>query len=317
MFKDIQRSKELMNDFNGKHADTIPIEMNVSVCTTGAWPSNAVSTCKVPEDLRPAADLYKKFYSGLHSGRKLDFRMDLGKAEVQVYFNQREKKILVVTTYQMMALLLFNTKKVLTFKEMLDMTGIPRKELAWHVLSLAHPKVKVLRKDPSSKRIEDDHRFGINPKFKNARSRVCIPLMTKPQEEDPGAEQRRQILRLRQHQMDAAIVRIMKARKTQVHNDLVQEVTRQLNNRFTPTPNDSHGRGGNMGHRQLHDIRMKQMWDVAADIMRNEGAPITVLKIRALFPGEKPRRKDLNYLLYKEQQKGNVIKHENGIKVKW
>lgn len=62
---------------------------------------------------------------------------------------------------------------------------------------------------------------------------------------------------------------------------------------------------------------MKQMWDVAADIMRNEGAPITVLKIRALFPGEKPRRKDLNYLLYKEQEKGNVMKHENGIKVKW
>lgn len=62
---------------------------------------------------------------------------------------------------------------------------------------------------------------------------------------------------------------------------------------------------------------MTQMWDVAQDIMRNEGAPITVLKIRALFPGEKPRRKDLNYLLYKEQTKGTVLKHEDGIKVKW
>jgi len=76
------------------------------------------------------------------------------------------------------------------------------------------------------------------------------------------------------------------------------------------------GRGGG-SHQKLHDIRMQQMWDVAGDIMRNEGAPITVLKIRALFPGEKPRRKDLNFLLYKEQEKGNVIKHENGIKVKW
>eukprot|EP00497_Spongosphaera_streptacantha_P000994 TRINITY_DN166_c0_g1_i5.p1 TRINITY_DN166_c0_g1~~TRINITY_DN166_c0_g1_i5.p1 ORF type:complete len:494 (-),score=137.03 TRINITY_DN166_c0_g1_i5:2-1483(-) len=238
MFKDIQRSKELMIEFNKTHSESLAIEMNVSVCTTGAWPSNTVSTCKVPEDIQPAADKYKKFYSRLHSGRKLDFRMDLGKAEVQVYFNSRENKILVVTTYQMMALLLFNTKKVLTFKEMLEMTGIPRKELAWHVLSLAHPKVKVLRKDPSSKRIEDDHRFGLHPKYKNARKRIAIPLMAKPHEDDPGAEERRQILRLRQHQMDAAIVRIMKARKTQVHTDLVAEVTRQLNNRFTPAPND-------------------------------------------------------------------------------
>jgi len=238
MFKDVQRSKELMNEFNKKSQDELPLELDVSVCTTGAWPSSQLTSCIMPSVLDEVTQSFKRFYSQLHSGRKLDFRMDQGKGDVQVHFNKSTKKVLVVTTYQMVVLLLFNRKKVLTFKEMLEMTKIPRKDLAWHVLSLAHPKVKVLRKDPSGKKIEDDHRFGINPKFKNARSRVCIPLMTKPQEEDPGAEQRRQILRLRQHQMDAAIVRIMKARKTQVHNDLVQEVTRQLNNRFTPTPND-------------------------------------------------------------------------------
>jgi len=238
MFKDIQRSKELMVDFNKKFGGDLKIEMNVSVCTTGAWPSNQVSQSIMPDSIKSAAEKYKNFYSTLHNGRKLDFRMDLGKAEVQVHFNPTTKKVLVVTTYQMMVLLLFNQKKVLTFKEMLDKTNIPRKELAWHVLSLAHPKVKVLRKDPSTKRIEDDHRFGIHPKYKNARTRVAIPLMAKPQEDDPGAEERRQILRLRQHQMDAAIVRIMKARKTQMHRDLISEVTRQLNNRFTPAPND-------------------------------------------------------------------------------
>jgi len=80
------------------------------------------------------------------------------------------------------------------------------------------------------------------------------------------------------------------------------------------------GRGGRRGggqQRQLHNIRMQQMWEVAQDIMRKEGRPITVLKIRALFPGEKPRRKDLNFLLYREQEKGNVMKLEDGIKVKW
>lgn len=40
----------------------------------------------------------------------------------------------------------------------------------------------------------------------------------------------------RRHNVEAAIVRIMKARKTLSHNELVMETTRQLSARFQPTP---------------------------------------------------------------------------------
>jgi len=40
----------------------------------------------------------------------------------------------------------------------------------------------------------------------------------------------------RKHQIEASIVRIMKAKKTMEHSNLIGEVSRQLSSRFPPNP---------------------------------------------------------------------------------
>ena len=246
MFKDVQLSKDMMLQFRKlndsgatvgkKEVDEVQLEVNV--CTTGYWPSSKVIPCKMPRDLSSACDKYKRFYLNQHSGHKLEWRFDQGQGELVVDFAPQCRKGLVLSTYQMMILLVFNTVKRVTYKEVLDMTGIPRFEIANHLLSLCHPKVNVVLKRPNNKKLEDSHQFMLNAQYKNALKKVNVPLLRAVEAEDTGEEENKAIELQRRHQMDAAIVRIMKTRKNLRHNLLVAEVIQQLSARFKPKPND-------------------------------------------------------------------------------
>merc|ERR1712129_181464 len=83
--------------------------------------------------------------------------------------------------------------------------------------------------------IQDSHKFQLNPKYQNPRAKIPIPTLNiksnKPEIDDKNME---------------AIYRIMKARKTLKHPDLVTEVVKQLRGRFTPKPVDIKKRIANL-----------------------------------------------------------------------
>ena len=62
----------------------------------------------------------------------------------------------------MCILMLYNNYDVLSFKQIEDMTKIPEIELQRQLLSLAHPKVRILKKNPNTKQIAPDHTFEYN-----------------------------------------------------------------------------------------------------------------------------------------------------------
>eukprot|EP00479_Gromia_sphaerica_P012921 TRINITY_DN6_c0_g1_i5.p1 TRINITY_DN6_c0_g1~~TRINITY_DN6_c0_g1_i5.p1 ORF type:complete len:201 (-),score=43.39 TRINITY_DN6_c0_g1_i5:202-804(-) len=192
-----------------------------------------------PVQLQDVCDKFKTFYLAKHSGRRLQWRLDLGSADIQVNFSGSTRKILHLSTYQMMVMLLFNFNDKLTYQQILQQTSIARDDLQAPLLSLAHPKVKVLSKEPNTNKVEDKHVFTINTKYKNNLYRVKIPLLTKLAKSDKQktAMMKAQQTR-RRHQIDAAIVRIMKTRKQLKHMGLLTEVVEQLRQRFQPSGTD-------------------------------------------------------------------------------
>jgi len=242
MFKDVQMSKNLMSKFKKIYdaEATEGLDLSVNVCSSGYWPASSNVNFVLPPDIKTACEKFKRFYLNQHNGHKLVWHMDKGRAEVLVHFAPKVSRTLVGTTYQMMILLVFNNARRVTFKQILDLTGVPKYDMAHHLLSLVHPKVAVILKRPSNKNLEDNHQFMINPKYFNKLLKVTIPLMPpikRPDGPDEEGDEQKIIELQRRHQMDAAIVRIMKIRKTLKHPLLVAEVISQLKARFAPKPN--------------------------------------------------------------------------------
>jgi len=135
---------------------------------------------------------------------------------------------------------LFNQKNTWSFQDILDCTRIPKEDCMVHLLSMAHPKVNVLRKKPNNKECQSNHLFQINPNYSNPRAKIDIPVVHAivPVNVAQQSKEMQQIILGRNNLMDATIVRLMKTRKTLKHVDLVAEVVKVLQKRFVPTPLD-------------------------------------------------------------------------------
>ena len=252
MFKDVILSKELMsryskvdfrtdNNNNNEEKKKMKIEditLEVHVCTTGYWPSSRAVGYKIPEELRVCADRYRRFYLGQNSGHKLEWRMDLGQAELVVDFSSQMRRSLVVNTPQMMLLLAFNSQKILSYQQLLDITGLSRIDADNSILSLAHPKIAILLKRPNTKILELSHQFMVNNKYTSQLRKVVVPLLQSTVK-DPQEDKSAALIELqRRHMIDACVVRIMKARKKLRFNILVSETITYLQARFPPQPHD-------------------------------------------------------------------------------
>jgi len=245
MFKDMELSRDINVAFKQHMSHLVDneshkvigdkIDLTVNVLSMAFWPTYPVMQVHIPPYMSKYQEIFNKFYQGKYSGRKLQWQASLGHCVLKANFRSGQKE-LQVSLFQALCLMQFNSIDEMSLEEVREVTNIEDGELRRTLQSLACGKARVLTKIPKGKDINDGDRFSYNKDFTNALFKIKINQIQLKETNDEQKATEERVFQDRQYQIDAAIVRIMKMRKTLSHNLLLSELYNQL--KFPVKPPD-------------------------------------------------------------------------------
>ncbi|KAL2891555.1 Cullin 1 [Ceratocystis lukuohia] len=238
MFQDIQLSKDLNASFRNHLADTetkTVTDSTFSILGTGFWPLTPPSTNFTPPvEVSADCERFYRFYKGNHEGRKLTWLWNLCKGEIKANYckNAKIPYTFQVSLYQMAVLLLFNETPTYTWEDMISATQLQTEVLEGALAVIL--KGKVLLMSPSDDKPGPGKTFKLNTDFKSKKIRIKLDVGGVKEAKQEEVETNKTIEEDRKILIQSAMVRIMKARKTMKHAQLVSETINQIKSRFTP-----------------------------------------------------------------------------------
>jgi Cullin family/Cullin protein neddylation domain len=246
MFQDIEWSRETMLLYKQSTTD-VPllesgVDMEAQVLTTGYWPVYPVyPNLNIPDILKVPQDHFDTHYRSKYQGRRITWQYALGHCVVRVNGFPKTYE-LIVSLCQALVLLEFTSNDTcLTLPQLLQTIGLEdRDEMERILQSLALGKdgTRILRKiehlaEPGKKTkvlttIDDRDSFMINPKFESKSRRIRITNIMMKETKEEREKTVETVSRDRLYLIDAVLVRIMKARKTILHQALIAQVLEQV-----------------------------------------------------------------------------------------
>lgn len=214
-----------------KGEQQLRLDFGVTVLTTGFWPAQKTREAALPREMAACAKAFADWYGNKNHMRRLAWVPALGEATVAARFGKKKYDV-VLTTLQAVALLRFDGRdgaRPLPFEEFRQDLNLDL-EVAKKVLhSLSCGRYKVLSKSsPGGSKILDTDAFSPNPGFNNKLRKFRVPMASLEE-----ANYQRAVAEDRVFAVEAAVVRVMKARRQLRHAELVNEVVHQLRN-FQP-----------------------------------------------------------------------------------
>ncbi|CAF3872290.1 unnamed protein product [Rotaria sordida] len=239
MFQDVSVSEKLLDEYRKYSTKENIVDFSVMVVSSNSWPFFALPNFIIPTELKQTFESFTKFYIQQHNERKLTWLHQHSNGELQIFYTDK-KYILRVSIYQMAVLLLFNKLSSYTVEQMQDKTQIKIDFFLQVLYSLLKSKLLTCSEITDNKIDEDynkndikmNYTIRINENFcsKNIRLNLNVPCKSVEQRDIENLH--RTIDGDRQIIIQAAIVRIMKARQTLKSALLEQEVIQQLSKSF-------------------------------------------------------------------------------------
>lgn len=217
------------------------IVMTVTLLTVGHWPAppshmdSLLTAMALPCELSRCMKSFEAFYNNRFQGRRLTWTWALHRCVLTGHF-KKGKRDLDCSLPQALVLRAFNVNERMTVSQLRSITnlhineGIDELKLALAAMVAA----KVLVKDGGN-----EESYAINDNFNPRLYRVKLPTAstkdssssgngTGNNEEESRQQTMEEVFRDRAYAVDAAIVRVMKARRRMGHAALIGEVLTQL-----------------------------------------------------------------------------------------
>ena len=238
MFQDMEWSRESLARYReSPEYVTTSVDMEVQILTTGYWPVyTQYKNLVLPKELTEPQEHFWNHYKTKYQGRKIVWQYALGNCTVK-FSGATKTYDFVVSLCQTLVLQCFNERDQWTLPDLMQRVGLEdREEMERTLLSMSLGKEQfriLLRKKGTAAReagkpISDDDTFQVNEKFSSNMRRIKIPNMLKKETKEERDKVVEAVSRDRLYLIDAVLVRIMKARKTILHQQLIPQVLEQV-----------------------------------------------------------------------------------------
>ncbi|KAH8801580.1 Cullin family-domain-containing protein [Xylogone sp. PMI_703] len=235
MFKDQELARDEMISYKQSLSNTskTTLDLQVSVLSAAAWPTYPDVKVNLPAEVAKHIEKYDMHYKHKHTGRRLTWKHALAHSVVRAEFNKGQKELLV-SAFQAVVLVLFNDIEPggnLSYEDISTATGLVDAELQRTLQSLACAKFRILTKHPKGRDVNPTDTFTVNLGFWDPKYRIKINQIQLKETKEENKETHERVAQDRQYETQAAIVRIMKSRKSMTHGNLVAEVINQTKSR--------------------------------------------------------------------------------------
>ncbi|KAK2719989.1 cullin-2-like [Artemia franciscana] len=226
--------QERFMDSMSKQGVTFGHNVVFNIMQQGAWPfsSTPVTPFILPQPLEKSVSEYEAFYRRTFNGRKLTWMYQHSLVDVRLTYLKRSY-IATVFAFQYGILSQFETADEAKCSQLQEATNLNDDQFARNLYGLLEQKI-LLSDKSDLKDLSGETVVRVNLSFASKKNRFKVPIAQTRESQTQETEEAKNVDEDRKNFLQAAIVRIMKSRKSLKHNALVQEVVTQARSRFAP-----------------------------------------------------------------------------------